>query len=346
MRKLVVLMLALIVMLVPCAAYGEQEEPKPDDVKRVERLICAIGEVSFEREKYITDAEQAYAALLEADKDLVENAADLRAAREAFDGLLQREADRVMEAIAAIGQVDIEKADQIAAADAAYDALPEAAKALVTNHKELLDARFSLSVKEYVSTAQKHGETVVEINGVKVSYLVDEDRWAVVENEITEEYEPGDLAYMSFPITWNGYYRMITELPTGWSGKWYTAGLNNGALCTNKEQSMAIYYWARLLEGREDLLALGDPYQILEAVAKEAFNNQERGEFHRSIYAQRRALWVRANMDGTDSLYIFMLVDNKAIFCVQVWRPNASLSKLLIGIAVHSLNHMTITAVD
>ena len=163
MKRFLSILLALSMVLALCAcgtqAPAEPSEPpepeKPEEVKNVERLIAAIGEVSLEREKYITDAEGAYADLLEADKDLVENAGELFAARERYNALLQREADEVIRAIEAIGKVSISepREAEILAADAAYEALPEAARELVTNYEDLLKAKTVLNVLARVKEA-------------------------------------------------------------------------------------------------------------------------------------------------------------------------------------------------
>ena len=338
----------MLFTLCACGKQSTDTEPKdnrPDEVKNVERLIAAIGEVSLEREKYITDAEQAYSELLEADKELVENAAELKAAREAYTALLHQEADRVSQAIGTIGKVSVEKEDQIAEAEAAYAALPDGAKPMVENYKELTEARYSLEILKQLFEAQARGETTIEIDGVKVSYLVDEERWAVVENELTEEYEPVDLAYNKQTLTWTDLkHRVVTEVPAGWSREQRTNSYMVGFLYTNKDSTMAMYLWSASLTEKQ--LQYEEPYSILDAVATEAIgSSREHGEFHHSIYGQHRALWCRVDMEGNDTLFVFMLVDDD-IVVLQAWRPNESLTKQMLGIAVHCVNHMIITDVD
>lgn len=350
MKKTVALLFALSIVFVLCACGGqststELEDNRSDEVKNVERLIAAIGEVSLEREKYITDAEQAYAALLEADKELVENAAELKAARDTFTELLRLEADQVNQAISAIGHVNVDKEDQIAEAEASYAALPERAKAMVENYKELTDARYSLDILKQLFAAQERGETTIIIDGVKVSYVVDEDRWAVVENELTEEYEPADLAYNKQTLTWTDLkHRVVTEVPAGWNREQRTNGYMVGFLYTNKDATMAMYLWSASLTEKQ--LQYEDSYSILDAVAAEAIGtSREHGEFHHSIYGQHRAVWCRVDMDGNDTVFVFMLVDDD-IIVLQAWRPNEALTKQLLGIAVHCVNHMIITDIE
>ena len=350
MKRFLSILLALSMVLALCAcgtqAPAEPSEPpepeKPEEVKNVERLIAAIGEVSLEREKYITDAEGAYADLLEADKDLVENAGELFAARERYNALLQREADEVIRAIEAIGKVSISepREAEILAADAAYEALPEAARELVTNYEDLLKAKTVLNVLARVKEAEARGETLVEVDGMKISYLVDEGHWAVVENAISEEYNTGDLAFNKKSITWTGYYRMITDLPAGWDLKWYDANNRSGGLCTNPDKTTGLYFscsrWA------DKHLAITDIGERLRACADEALEGSEHGEYHMSIYAQRRALWCRATVNGQEQLMV-MLSTDKALFILQVWNVDAPLTERSIGIFVHCLNSMIIS---
>lgn len=66
---------------------GEAEE-KSEEVKKVERLIDGIGEVTLEKEQFIIDAENAYAQLYEIDKRLVDNYNLLISAREKYNELI------------------------------------------------------------------------------------------------------------------------------------------------------------------------------------------------------------------------------------------------------------------
>ena len=84
MKKLTALLMAAVLAF---AAVGCGQK-KNDDVLRVERLIDAIGEVTLDREKYVLDAEDAFAKLYEADKDAVDNRETLTEARKALNSLL------------------------------------------------------------------------------------------------------------------------------------------------------------------------------------------------------------------------------------------------------------------
>ena len=99
-------------------------------VTAVENKIAAIGEVTIDSKAAIEDAEAAYNALTEDQKQLVSNKDVLDAARASYDekiGVVKS----VEEKIAAIGEVTIDSKVAIDEAKAAYDALSDAQKAQV-----------------------------------------------------------------------------------------------------------------------------------------------------------------------------------------------------------------------
>ncbi len=104
----------------------------------VEEKITAIGEVSLESQSLIRQARTAYDALQEKQQALVTNLNTLLEAEKAYNTLRARE---VSVAIAAIGEVSMDKLPQIQAAQTLYDALTEAQKALVTDYQILVKAR-------------------------------------------------------------------------------------------------------------------------------------------------------------------------------------------------------------
>ena len=109
----------------------------------VETKIDAIGDVTLESAAAIEAAETAYAALTEAEKADVSNAAKLTAARAAYDKLVadSATAGNVIAAIDEIGEVTLDSESKIAAAEALYAALSDDQKALVTNYDKLTAAR-------------------------------------------------------------------------------------------------------------------------------------------------------------------------------------------------------------
>lgn len=82
MRKALSLLLALVMCLSLCACG------KSAAAETVDRLIEAIGTVTLESERAITEAENAYAQLPDSDKKKVENLAALMEARTAYNDLL------------------------------------------------------------------------------------------------------------------------------------------------------------------------------------------------------------------------------------------------------------------
>ncbi|MGI5874505.1 MAG: S-layer homology domain-containing protein [Bacillota bacterium] len=130
-------------------AYEALTQQGDDQAKADEviALIDAIGEVTADSKDDIEAARSAFDALTDAQKELVTNADTLEQAEKAYEALTQQgddraKADAVTELIRAIGDVDAsaECKERIDAARAAYDALTNAQKELVTNAAALTAA--------------------------------------------------------------------------------------------------------------------------------------------------------------------------------------------------------------
>ena len=119
-----------------------------DAAAAVDDKIAAIGEVTIESEEAITAARAAYDALTDAQKELVTKLADLEAAESTLKELKTASdaelAAAVDERIAAIGEVTLASEDTIKAARAAYNALTDDQKALVTGLETLAAAEAKL----------------------------------------------------------------------------------------------------------------------------------------------------------------------------------------------------------
>ena len=104
--------------------------------------IAAIGAVTLDSKDAIDTAQAAYDALTDAQKALVSNAKVLTEAQAAYKKLLEDHAaaDAVIKKIEAIGTVTKDSKSAIDAAQAAYDALTDDQKALVSNYQTLADA--------------------------------------------------------------------------------------------------------------------------------------------------------------------------------------------------------------
>ena len=120
-------------------------------VTAVIRLIDAIGTpVTLDSEAAIVAAREAYDKLTEAQKLLVRNYDALTAAETALAELKktdedQAAADRVKALIDAIGTVTLDSEKAIGEARAAYDALTDLQKKLVSNYQKLVDAESALA---------------------------------------------------------------------------------------------------------------------------------------------------------------------------------------------------------
>ena len=113
-----------------------------DAAKAVTDLIAKIGTVTLNSGDAIQAARKAYDALTETQKALVTNYETLTAAEKTYASLVadRDAAQAVTDLIAKIGTVTPDSGDAIQAARAAYDALTETQKALVTNYETLTAA--------------------------------------------------------------------------------------------------------------------------------------------------------------------------------------------------------------
>ena len=136
------------------AAYNELVQAAQGDREAAQAVmdkISAIGAVTLESEGAIAQARSAYDALTAAQKALVTNYAVLTNAESTYAALVKQQADEaaakvVEDLIDAIGEVTVEKEEQIIAARDAYNALTSDQKRLVSNLSVLTDAEAQLSV--------------------------------------------------------------------------------------------------------------------------------------------------------------------------------------------------------
>ena len=109
-------------------------------------LIDAIGEVTLEKKDAIDAARTAYDALTDAQKSLID-AATLKKLTDAEDAYDALKANQIVVLIEAIGEVTLDKEDEITAARKGYDALTDGQKALIDaeTYKKLTDAETELA---------------------------------------------------------------------------------------------------------------------------------------------------------------------------------------------------------
>lgn len=136
------------------AAYDALVQQAAGDQQAAQAVIdkiAEIGEVTLDSEAAIQAARAAYDLLTPAQKNLVTNYVTLTNAESALaalqkDAADQAAADAVEALIDAIGEVTVEKEDQITAAREAYNALTADQKRLVENFAVLTAAEAQLSV--------------------------------------------------------------------------------------------------------------------------------------------------------------------------------------------------------
>ena len=134
MKKWISLALVLALSLSLCACGKEQ--PKDEAVERVISLINGLGNVALSSSSAIAGAEEAYAALTDAQKAAVTNYKTLLDAKSTYNRVMN-----VFSLIEAIGTVTAESEEAILAAEAAYDLLPERDRKHITNYEKLTAAR-------------------------------------------------------------------------------------------------------------------------------------------------------------------------------------------------------------
>lgn len=166
---------------------------KSDEVKAVESLIGAIGDVTIDSEPLIQTAQTAYDALSEKDKESVDNYTVLENANNALNQLY---ANAVVDLINAIGTVNVSSADTIAAAINAYDCLTEEQKELVTNHSALIDAasiwteKYAITGNYYACTSwevtNKDYKDITSANSTFISILGEKDKSYI---QISDNYD-------------------------------------------------------------------------------------------------------------------------------------------------------------
>ena len=143
------------------------EKGKPEAVKQVEAMIDAIGEVTLDSREAIEAARAAYDALTEEEKAMVSNYETLVAAEKKL-AELQKAADAakaVEEKIDAIGEVTLDSREAIEAARAAYDALTEEEKELVSNYVKLLEAEKKLAELQENAKAAEEVKKLIDAIG-------------------------------------------------------------------------------------------------------------------------------------------------------------------------------------
>ncbi len=153
-----------------CAVTVEENQ----DLKSVISKIDALGSISLSSANDIQAARTAYNALTDAQKALVTNYKTLTDAETRLAQLKteaennQKAADAVVDSIKALGDITLASANDIQAARAAYDALTDAQKALVTNYKTLTGAESALTQLEADAAHQKTVTIVVAASAAVV----------------------------------------------------------------------------------------------------------------------------------------------------------------------------------
>ena len=142
------------------------ENPDEEIAEEVIAYIDSIGDVTLEKENLIIDVRATYDALTEVQKLLINNLSILEQAEEQLEKIKEDKAaaEVVIELISSIGEVSLDKENDILAARDAYDKLSETQKVLVTNLGVLTAAESELAqlkIDEEIAMANKQAADIV-----------------------------------------------------------------------------------------------------------------------------------------------------------------------------------------
>lgn len=172
MKRFVAVVLAMMICLSFCGCG------KSEAVIAYEELVGAIGEVTVDSEKALSEAEKAYKALTAEEKEAVQKTKDVfDAAEEKLDAL------KVAELIDSIGEVGRDSLDAIMKAETKYRALSETQKEIIAESGAVLAA--AREQYDTVVTKEMADEVIAKINEIGTVTL---DSKAVID-EVKGLYE-------------------------------------------------------------------------------------------------------------------------------------------------------------
>lgn len=167
MKKYLVVIMAVLMALCLCACG------KSEAVKAAEEKIAAIGEVTLDSEKRISAAEKAVEKLSDDELKQLDKAEELKKAREAYEDLvLENKAAAVDSVIDQIGEVTLESAEKINAAQQAFEQLTEKEKGKVKNASLLNQAEEKLAALQKQEKEAKRAEALKLLGNMRL----DEDK--------------------------------------------------------------------------------------------------------------------------------------------------------------------------
>lgn len=135
-KKALIILGVIVVVLVIIGIVGNSG---PD--KKAEKSIEKIGEVSVDSLSAIEEAESLFNELSDADKEKVENQDVLVSAREQYEKI-----KALYDAIEIIGEVTLEKSEDIENARKLFDACDESMQTKITNADKLIAAESALAL--------------------------------------------------------------------------------------------------------------------------------------------------------------------------------------------------------
>ena len=123
------------------------EEKMKSAAEKTDSLIIKIGKVTIDSGKAISKAEKSYEKLTDEEKALVTEYDVLLSAKKDYDALVseKEEAERISSEIDDIGDVTIDKKEQIQSLSGRYSALSDFGKSYVKNYDTLKEKEESLN---------------------------------------------------------------------------------------------------------------------------------------------------------------------------------------------------------
>ena len=161
----------LLIVLLICLVFSACG--KSTNAIQCEELIAELGTISLNSEEKLTEAEEAYNALSDGEKQQISEAGQVLAdAREKYDELFAKETEKANAVIAKIGEigsVTLGSEGKINEARQAYTSLTTQGKRLVTNFDVLVAAENRLN-------ELKEQEKARVLSEAKVNFVIEEDK--------------------------------------------------------------------------------------------------------------------------------------------------------------------------
>ena len=180
---------------------SDADEADKKAAEAVDVLIAKLEPVTVEKEKAIYEARKAYDALTKKQQSLVSHPENLTRAEQTYDKLKAQEVSAEISAILS-GKITLESKDAIYKAQQLYDALTNNQKTLVTNYKQLQEAKETyqnlLAATPVIELIQKIGEVTLEKGGAITRAIEAYNSLTANQQELVYNYDVLKDAYEKY----------------------------------------------------------------------------------------------------------------------------------------------------